>query len=528
MGYATVAGLPPVSGIHATIVALVAYALVGPSRKLIVGPDSALIPVLAAAIAPFAADDPDKAVAAAGAISLMAGLILLVAGRLRLGLVGDLLSRPVRIGFLNGVAATLLVSQLPALFGFEGDGDTLVNHARHFVDGLTAGETSRPALLLGVGALVALALLARALPTAPGVLAVVIGTALVVWAAEVDGDVPLVGPLPRELPSPTLGGLGWADVARLVPASLGIALIATAGTTLLARAMNGPNSHVDPDHDMAALGVVNMACGALGGFPAAGSSSRTPVAVRSGSRSQATGLAAAALILGLLLAVPEATTLLPQSALAAVVIAAAIMLADVSGLSRLWRARRLEALLAVAAFLGVVIVGVLPGIAVAVVVSLIAFVARAWYPYSAELVRVDQRKGYHDSERHPEGRRIPGLVIARFDAPLFFANARIFTAFVEDLVHEAPFDVRWVIIAAEPITDVDTTAGDELAALDDQLAEHDVRMVFAEMKGPVKDRLDDYGLDERFGPDRFFPTLGTATSAYVDETDTEWTDWTER
>lgn len=528
MGYAEVAGLPPVTGLYATVAALIVYAAVGPSRVLILGPDSSLAPIIAAGIAPLAQAGSDRAVALAGVLALLTGLVLAVAGLLQLGLVTDLLSRPIRVGYLNGLAATLVVSQLPKLFGFEVDADDLAETAVGFAQGISEGDTNPTALLLGVASLAVIFGMRRMTPMIPGLLVAVAGATLVVWLGDLGDEVVVVGSLPRGLPAPALAGVTWGDVGSLLPVALGVALIASADTTVLSRSLERHGERVDESHEMAALGAANLACGAFGGFPVSASSSRTPVAVSSGARSQLVGLVGAGLVLVLALAAPGATAMLPASALAAVVIAAASTLADPQEMLALWDARRAEFGLALVTFAGVAFLGVLEGIGVAVVMSLAAFVARAWRPYRAELVRVERRKGYHDRDRHPDGRRIPGLVIARFDAPLFFANARVFSGFVEDLVAAAPAPTRWVMLAAEPITDVDTTAAEELAALDDRLAEAGIRLVFAEMKGPVKDQLVAYGLDGRFGPDRFYSTIGIAVKDYVQETGTEWTDWSDR
>lgn len=292
LGYAELSGLPAVTGLYATIAALAAYALIGPSPVLVIGPDSSLAPVIAATIAVAGAGDPHRAVALAGLLAILTGAVLVAGGLLRLGFVMDLFSKPIRLGYLNGVAVTVIVNQLPKLFGFSVPSDGMF-----------------------------------------------------------DG---------------------------------------------------------------------------------------------------------------------------------------------------------------------------------AVAASLLAFVARAWRPHTAELVRVDFRKGYHDAERHPDGRRIPGLAIARFDAPLFFANAAFFTDFIRSLAERPEHRVRWIVVAADPITDVDTTAAEALVSLDDELARWGVTLVFAAMKGPVKDRLASYGLGGRFGPERFHPTLGTAVAAFLDATGTPWVDWTDR
>jgi MFS superfamily sulfate permease-like transporter len=257
------------------------------------------------------------------------------------------------------------------------------------------------------------------------------------------------------------------------------------------------------------------------------SSSRTPVAQAVGARTQLTGVIGAVAVALVVAVAPGFTRHLPSSALAAVVIAAVVSVASVPAMVRLLRMNPTEFGLSLIAFGGVATLGVLRGIAVAVGLSLLAFVAKAWRPHTAELVRVERRKGYHDRARHPDGRRIPGLVIVRFDAPLFFANAQLFADFVTRSVDAAPRPVRWVAIAAEPITDIDTTAAEVVERLDDELAARGIRLVFAEMKGPVKDRLGRYGLGARFRPDDFYPTVGTVVSDYVTRTGTTWVDWTD-
>ena len=528
LGYAQLAGLPAVTGLYATVAALAAYALVGPSPILILGPDSSLAPVIATTIAVASGGDPERAVALAGLLALLSGAVLLAGGLLRLGFVMDLLSKPIRVGYLNGVAVTVIVSQLPKLAGFSVAGDGMFRSAWRFVTGVADGRVDPAALVIGIGALVLILVLRRVAPRVPGLLVAVAAAAAVVWLAGLD-RVPVVGPLPGGLPRPALGGLRAGDVGAMFLPAVGIALIAFADTGILSRAL-AARADRDPraNQEMAAVGVANLACGALGGFPVSGSATRTPVALASGARTQMTGLIAAVLVGGLALAAPAATSHLPQSALAAVVLVAATSLADVRGSFELARVRPGEFALMAVAFGGVAAFGVLRGIAVAIGISLLAFVAQAWRPHTAELVRVDGRKGYHDVERHPEGRRIPGLAIARFDAPLFFANAATFAGLVRSLVDRDPGEVRWVIVAADPITDVDTTAADALVSLDEELRRRSVTLVFAAMKGPVKDRLAAYGLGGRFGPDRFYPTLGTAVSAFVEATGAPWVDWTDR
>lgn len=530
MGYATAATLPPETGLYATVVSLVAYALVGPSRVLVLGPDSSLVPLIAAAIVPLAAAGSigeDRRVALAGLLALLVGLILVLGSLLRLGFVTDLLSKPIRVGYLNGVALVVIVGQLPALFGFSSDGDGLVDEARGLVAGMADGQTRPAAASIGISALALILILRRTAPRVPGLLVAVVGATAAVWLFDL-GDVPTVGPLPSGLPSPALGTLTWDDAASLIGPALGVAVVAFADTGVLSRVFAArADDDVDPNREMAALGLANLACGATGGFPVSASSSRTPVAQATGARTQLTGVVGAAAVALVVVAAPGFTRNLPSSALAAVVIAAVLLVADVPETVRLLRMNPTEFALSLIAFAGVAMLGVLRGIAVAVALSLLAFVAKAWRPYMAELVRVERRKGYHDRARHPEGRRIPGLVIVRFDAPLFFANAELFAEFVRRSVDDAPSPVRWVAIAAEPITDIDTTAAEVVERLDDELAARGIRLVFAELKGPVKDRLARYGFGARFEPGDFYPTIGTVVSDYVTSTGTTWADWTD-
>ena len=483
MGYAEVAGLPPETGLYATIVPLLVYAVFGPSKILVIGPDSALAPIIAAAIVPLAMGDESRAVALAGLLAIMVGVVLLAGGIVRLGFVTALLSKPIRVGYLNAIAFIVIVSQLPKLLGFSVEGDSLLDEVTAIVAGIAGGDILPLAVAFGFGCLAVILVLAWMKSPVPGVLVAVVGATLLVWLLGIAEDLPVVGALPRGLPAPALGGLEWADVAELALPALGIALIAFADTAVLSRTFAARRGEtVDGSQEMAALGVSNIATGFLGGFPMSGSSSRTPVAEQAGAKTQLTGVVGAVLIIAFMLFVPGLTAYLPASALAAVVIVAASRLIDVKGFIRLVRMDRVDALLSASAFLGVLVFGVLAGIGVAIGLSLLAFVIRSWRPYRAELGRVEGLRGYHDLSRYPEGERIPGVVIVRFDAPLFFANGDLFEAFVRSRVKDAGPDTAHVILAAEPITGIDTTAIDELVELDDYLASRG---------HPARDRRDE-------------------------------------
>jgi high affinity sulfate transporter 1 len=530
MGYAQAAGLPPITGLYATIVPLVAYAAFGPSRVMVLGPDSSLAAVIAAVILPLGGDDPETAVALAGALAILTGLIIMVAGIARLGFVTELLSRPVQLGYLYGIAVTILVGQLPRLCGFSIEGRGLLTEIKDFAQGVADGQVNRASLAVGVTGIVVILVLRRLWRTVPGVMvAVLVGIAAVALFDLDQEGVQVLGVLPEGLPIFAFPAVELADLGALFSGALGIALVAVADTTVLSQSLAAQrDERVDPNQELRALGAANLATGFFQGFAISSSASRTPVAVAAGARSQLTPLVGAVAIALLLVAAPGALRNLPLPMLAAIVITAALGLIDAPAVRRLYQVRRSEFVLWLAAFLGVALLGVLVGIFTAILLSLADFVRRAWRPHDAVLGREDELKGYHDIDRHPSARLIPGLLLYRFDAPLFFANAGYFRRRVRELVADATHPVRWVVVAAEPITDIDTSAADTLQQLLGELRQANVTLAFAEVKGPVKDRLQRYGLFDAIGPDRFFPTIGTAVNGYIDATGTTWVDWEER
>ena len=525
MGYAEASGLPAITGLYATIVPLLAYAILGPSRILVLGPDSSLAPIIAVTVVALAAGDPEQALALAGMTALMTGALLVLAGLFRLGYLTDLLSLPIRFGYLNGIALTVIVSQLPKVFGFSTDAEGLLDEASAFLRGVADGETVVAALAIGLASIVVVVAGKRLAPVVPWVLVAVVGGSLAVTIFGLHGDVEVVGALPRGLPSFDLPSVPADDLPRLAAAAVSIALVAFADTSVLSRTYAARlGDDVDPNREMIALGAANLATGLFQGFPISSSSSRTPVAESAGSKTQLTGVVGAAAITLMLLFAPAALRNLPQATLGAIVIVAATSLVEIPKVRRLFRVRPSEFWVSIACFLGVALLGVIPGIFLAIGIGIAQFVHRAWIPYDAVLGRVKGLKGYHDVTRHPEGLRIPGLILYRWDAPLFFANAARFRERVFRHVRRAGPDVKWVVVAGEPITDVDATAARALSDLLDDLDAHRVRFAFAELKGPVWDQLVTYGLAERIGERYRFPTLGTAVKAYVEETGTPWVD----
>jgi high affinity sulfate transporter 1 len=528
MAYAELAGLPAVTGLYTTVMALLAYAVFGPSRNLVLGPDSALGPLILAAIVPLVGSDgdPERAIALGSMMALLMGLICLVAGLARLGTVAELLSKPVRIGYINGIAIVVVISQLPKLCGFGVDATTTVGEAREWVRGVMDGDTNLTALAIGLACLAIILGGKRIDARFPGVLVAVVGATLAVSLFDLtEHGITVVGVVPSGFPRPSFPSVGLDDLGPLLVGALGVAFVTLTDTTAMSRTFaRMVGDDVDPNQEIAALGTANLAAGVFRGFPVSASSSRTAVAFSAGARSQLTGVVGAAVIVLVLVAFNGLVQNMPDAALAAVVVTAGVTLFDFGEVRWLWSVRRSEFWLSAAALVGVVAVGVLEGIVIAIALSLANFIWKAWRPYSAVLGRIADRKGYHDIERHPEGLQIPGLVLYRFDAPLFFANADHFDRRVAAIIAEQPGRVRWVIIAAEPITDIDTTGAEVLADMLDDFERDGVVLAFAELKGPVKDRLRRYGLYDRIGDGRFFPTLGTAIDGYVMASGVAWDD----
>ena len=530
MGYAEAAGLPAIYGLYATIVPLIAYAIFGPSRILVLGPDSSLAAMIAAVILPLAAGDPARTVALAGMLAIFTGLLCILAGIARLGFITELLSKPIRYGYMNGIALIVLISQLPKLFGFSVEGDGLLAETAAFVQGVFAGNTNWVTLVLGASTL-GFILIFNRFKRFPTVLVAVVGATVVTAAFDLanTAGVAVIGELPQGLPAFTIPRIGLQDIGPLLVGAIAIAVVSFADTSVLSRSLAARSGEsVNPNQEMIGLGAANVAAGFFQGFSISSSASRTPVAEAAGSKTQLTGVTGAVVIALLLVFAPGLLKDLPSTALAAVVITSALGLFEVQDLRRLYRIERWEFWLSMACFLGVAIFGPIPGILFAIIVALLEFVWDGWRPHYAVLGRAEGVKGYHDITRYPDARQIPGLLLFRWDAPLFFANAEQFYEIVLNAINSSPTPVHWFIVAAEPVTSVDVTAADMLAELDDELQRAGIELAFAEMKDPVKDKLKRFGLFTRLGEELFFPTIGKAVDGYLEASGVEWVDWEER
>jgi high affinity sulfate transporter 1 len=522
IAYAVASGVPGIYGLYATIVPLLTYALFGPSRILVLGPDSSLAAVILTVVLPLSAGDPMRAVAVASLMAIVSGLVCILIGVMRLGFVTELLSKPIRYGYMNGIALTVLISQLPKLFGFSIDSTGPLRDLVRITQAILGGRSNWTAFAVGLGTLVVILLLKR-WKRIPGLLIAVVAATIVVGAFGLDesAGVKVLGPLPQGLPSFALPWIGVADLSQVLIGGCAVAMVAFADTSVLSRTYAAKTrAVVDPNQEMIGLGAANLMAGLFQGFPISSSSSRTPVAEAAGAKTQLTGGVGALAVALLLLVAPNLLEHLPSSALAAVVIAAAIGLFEFADLRRIFRIQRWEFWLSMACFVGVAVLGVIPGIAIAIGIAVIEFLWDGWRPHYAVMGRVDGIRGYQDIKRYPEARLIPGLVLFRWDAPLFFANGELFHQRVREAMAQSPTPVQRITVAAEPVTSIDVTSADMLAELEQALRDSGIELRFAELTDPVKEKLKRFGLLERFGT--FYPTVGAAVDAYLQEHSVDW------
>jgi high affinity sulfate transporter 1 len=530
IAYAVASGVPGIYGLYATIIPLLAYALFGPSRILVLGPDSSLAALILAVVLPLSGGDPLRAVALASMMAVVSGTVCILAGVARLGFVTELLSKPIRYGYMNGIALTVLISQLPKLFGFSIESEGPLRDLWAIAEAVLGGKANWTAFMVGAGTLAVIMLL-KGSKRLPGILIAVVAATAVVGMLDlaVHHNVAVLGPLPQGLPAFAVPWIMYNDIVPVLIGGCAIALVSFADTSVLSRSYAArTGTHVDPNQEMVGLGAANLAAGFFQGFPISSSSSRTPVAEAAGARTQLTGVVGALAVALLLLVAPNLLQHLPTTALAAVVIASAIGLIEVADLRRIYRIQQWEFWLSIVCFVGVAVLGAIPGIGLAITIAVIEFLWDGWRPHSAVLGRAHGVKGYHDITRYPDARQIPGLVLFRWDAPLFFANAELFKGRVLDEVAKSPTPVRWFVVAAEPVTSVDVTAADIVAELVEELRAKGIELCFAELKDPVKDKLKRFGLLAQLGDTCFFPTIEEAVTRYLQTHKVDWVDSEDR
>lgn len=517
VAYAVASGLPAINGLYATIIPLIAYAIFGPSRILVLGPDSSLTPIILGVVLPLSLGDPQRAVALASGMALVSGAACIAAGIVRLGFITELLSKPIRYGFMNGIALAVLISQLPKVFGFSIESHGPLRDLWAIGSGVIAGKANLAGTLLGLGTL-ALILILKAHKRMGAILVAMICAILITdwFGLSRHFGVKVLGAVPQGLPSFAIPWLQPADIVAVVEGGLAVALVSFTDTSVLSRTFAARTGrHVDPNQEMVGLGAANFATGFFLGFPISSSASRTPVAASAGAKTQVTGVVGALIVALVIVAAPQLFEDLPYSALAAVVISAAIGLFEFADLARIYRIQKWEFWLSILCTVAVAVFGAITGIGIAVAVAVGEFLWGGWRPHWAVLGKPQGVDGYHDVTRYPKAVRIPGLVLFRWDAPLFFANAEYFAQCVQQSITSSPTPVRRVVVTAEPITNVDVTSADTLTELDASLSERGIELCFAELKDPVKDKLKRFGLFAEFGERRFFPTNMSAVDDFV-------------
>lgn len=512
MAYAELAGLPSVTGLYTTVACLVGYAIFGPSRVLVLGPDSSVSPLIFAAITPLlVVDDPTSAIVLAGMLAVIVGLVEIGMGLGKLGFVADLLSSEVQVGYMNGLAITIIVGQLPKLFGFSVDADTFWDDLTQFVEHFDERVTEAAAI--GIVALAILVVMPRLTTKIPAVLVAVVGATVVSAVLGLaDDGVKTVGVLPAGVPAPSVPFTQVADVIPLFVASIGITLVSITDTIATSSAFAARRGdEVKPNQEMVGIGASNIFAGCFGGFAISTSSSRTAVAEQSGAKSQLTGLIGAAVVLAMLLFLNGLLAPLPQSALAAVVIAAALSLLDLASLRRYLQVRRSAFVLSMVAAIGVILLGVLQGIVLAILLAVLLFFRRSWWPHGAVLGHVDELGGWHDVATNDGAVERDGIVVYRWEAALFFANAGAFRDQIRTLARTR--SPRWIVVQCEAITDIDVTAAGLLEQLDRELNDEGIHLAFVELRRRLQDLVLRYGLFETLDRDHFYPSIEAALRA---------------
>jgi len=524
IAYAEASGVPGIYGLYATIIPLLAYALFGPSKILVLGPDSALAAVILAVVLPLSGGDPARAILLASMMALVSGTFCVLAGLFKLGFITELLSKPIRYGYMNGIALTVLISQLPKLFGISIDSDGPLTNLWLLGQAIVSGQTHWYSFLVGGGCLIVILRLAR-FKQLPSILIAIILATLAVGTFNLDAaGVKVLGQVPQGLPAFTLPWLSGVDLIQVLLGGIAVALVSFADTSVLSRTYSArTRSYVDPNQEMIGLGAANLATAFFQGFPISSSSSRTPVAEAAGSKTQMTGVFGALAVAALLVFAPDLMKYVPNSALAAVVIAAAIGLFEFTDLRRIYRIQQWEFWLSMACCVGVAVFGAIPGIALAVGLAVIEFLWDGWRPHFAVLGRATGVRGFHDIQRYPDARLVPGLLLFRWDAPLFFANAELFQQIIMQAIEDAPQPIKRVVVAAEPVTSIDVTSGDMLGELTQTLRARNIELHFAEMKDPVRDKLVQFELLELLGENIFHPTVSAAVDEYLIDHDVQWT-----
>ncbi|MEO6790286.1 MAG: sulfate permease [Ornithinibacter sp.] len=515
MAYAELAGMPPEYGFYAVLGPLVVYTLFGTSRHLGVGPEPGTAILAATGVGAIAGGDLARYVVLMAALALVVGVIAVIGALARLGFIASVFSKPVLVGYITGVGLTLLSSQIGAFTGIAIDADRFFPRVVELFT--EVGDIAPATLAVGTASLVIVLVLRRRVPRAPGALVAVALATLVVWLMPGGAPVtPLVWTIPQGLPTLGLPTVTLEDIWRLLPVAAGIVLVGFSDNVLTARSIASRLGYrVDPNRELLALGLTNLASGVSQGFPVSSSASRTAVPASLGSRTQLVSLVAGSVVLATLLALSPLLGQIPRATLAAVIISAAIAIIDVPGYRALWRVSREEAVLAVAAALGVIVFNVLVGVLLAVSLSIIVALGRIARPHDAVLGDRPELDGWVEVDAHPSARTEPGLLVYRFDAPLFFLNTERFRTRVLDALEANPGSEEWLVLDFEGVGALDASALDGLADLVEQLGRTGISQVaVARANESVVRRLRRVDLVEPAGALRVYPTINAAVRAF--------------
>lgn len=516
LAYSELAGLPAVAGLWAAVGAIAVYAVLGTSRVLAVGPESATAAMTAVAIAPLAGGSAARYAALSAALAIEVGVVCLLARTLRLAVLADLLSRPVLVGYLAGIAVLMIVSQLGNVTGVPVRGDSVPARLASFASQLQAVNPSTVVLAAGVLAVtVGLPRLLPHLALPSPLVAVLLATGVTAVVTPARLGVEVLGAVPSGVPVPTLPVVTLADLAALAIPATGVALVAFSDEVVTVRAFASRHGHpVRSSRELVALGGAGIAAGLMSGFPVSSSSSRTAIAHATGARSQLYALVALVAVVAVLLVGGPVLAAFPAAALGALVVYAASRLIDVGEFRRFAAFGATELALALVAAVGVLAFGVLGGILAAVGLSILDLLRKVSRPHGAVLGFVPGLPGMHDVDDHPRASTLPGLVVYRYDAPLCFANADDFRRRAMAAVDGAAGPVRWLLLNVEANVEIDLTAADALRALHGELGDHGVVLALARVKQELRDLLERAGLVDLIGADLLFPTLPTAVDAF--------------
>ncbi|NNH68724.1 sulfate permease [Nocardia uniformis] len=522
MAYAAVAGLPPVTGLWAALGPLAVYVFLGSSRRLSVGPESTTALLTAVTLAPLAAGDPSRYAALAAMLALLVGAICVVGSIARLGVLAELLSKPVLVGYLAGTAGVMIASQLGTVTGVRVDGGTIPRQVRSFLSNIN--QVHWPTTILALVVLAGLLALRRWVPRAPGPLLSVLGASLVVGVFSLsERGIRVVGAVPAGIPVPGVAGVAVSDLSLLFLPAIGIALVGFSDNALTARAFAARHGErTNANVELGALGATNLASGVLHGFPVSCSASRTTIADAAGARTQAYSVVALGTVLIVLFGARGILAEFPTAALGALVVYAALRLIDLPEFRRIAHFRRSELVLALSTTLAVLVFGVLYGVGIAVALSILDLLRRVARGHDAIQAFVPGMAGMHDIDDYPEAKPVPGLVVYRYDTPLCFANAEDFrhralaavTLSEQLLPRDLRVPVRWFVLNAEANVEVDLTALDALEQLRAELASRDIVFAMARVKQDLRVALEAAGLVDRIGAEHLYPTLPTAVAAF--------------